>query len=58
MQATPAGHAATAPKLTRQIPPEYSSLKDEQNPGQRRPVTGSLVDHLSKTAGAPEDERQ
>jgi len=39
VQATPAGHSATAPKLTRQLLPWYSSPKDEQNPGQCRPVT-------------------
>ena len=39
VQTTPAGHSATAPKLTRQIFPWYSSPKDEQNSGQCRPVT-------------------
>jgi hypothetical protein len=39
VQATPAGHSATAPKLTRQILPWYSGPEDEQNPGQCRPVT-------------------
>lgn len=39
VQATPARHSATAPELTRQIFPWYSSPKDEQNPGQCRPVT-------------------
>jgi hypothetical protein len=33
VQATPAGHSATAPKLTRQILPRYSSPENEQNPG-------------------------
>ena len=39
VQSSPARHSATTPKLTRQILPWYSSPKDEQNPGQCRPVT-------------------